>query len=746
MASSARPRAPPRASRALPGRSRLARSPLATTLATLLLLASSARALNPHPTRRFETRPPPARRAHHRAHHRPAARPTTSAAAPLAPSPAPPERWVTQPLDHFDALEPRTWRQRYFANTEHFDAAGSGSARAPLAFLCVGGEGPPFTPDVVTTGGPHCALAVEMAKTRGALVLALEHRFYGPSQPTGDLAVASLRFLSSEQALADLAAFVEFATAEFGLSPPAPRGVTKWVAFGGSYPGMLAGWARVKYPHLIHAAVASSAPVQASVAMPGYDRVVGEALLETDVGGSAACLTEVKEAFGALGEEMASAEGRRRVERAFGVKNRTTTTAAGGTLMSGGSSDDDASFVFPLEAPFDRVAFLETLTELFPAQSNDPACASPACDIRRVCGVMIDGADPSDVPGNRSAADAFGAESLNRLVDLAAIAFAGEPVDVDADADIAAMRAAAVLPADPAALRDEAFGGDRSWFWQTCVEFGFYQTCDDSACPFFWNASTSADFFRIRRPNENDAAAGSAGSAGSAASAENSAANSAASAASPPPLHVPLDAFTRVCALVFGLDVRAVVHSAPSRANARYGGWAPGGTRILYPSGSVDPWRANSLTPDREFNAEWAPATMVPGASHHAWTHPSRPGDQASVVKAREEIAAVVDAWVNQGPIIQGMAMAGGHEGGDDDADENDDDEAEGGEKEYLRRTRAGVEGNGAAAGTGGVRERASNELRTDAGTRLAASGRATETAARLNPRRAAGDAAARAE
>ena len=597
---------------------------------------------------------------------------------------------MTQPLDHFDALEPRTWRQRYFANTEHFDAAGS--ARPTLAFLCVGGEGPPFTPDVVTTGGPHCALAVEMAKTRGALVLALEHRFYGPSQPTGDLAVASLRFLSSEQALADLAAFVEFATAEFGLSPPAPRGATRWVAFGGSYPGMLAGWARVKYPHLIHAAVASSAPVQASLAMPGYDRVVGEALLETDVGGSAACLTEVKEAFKALGEEMASAEGRRRVERAFGVKNRTTTTTTAGTggtlpMMRGGeSSVDDASFVFPLEAPFDRVAFLETLTELFPAQSNDPACASPACDIRRVCGVMIDGADPSDVPGNRSAADAFGAESLNRLVDLAAIAFAGEPVDVDADADIAAMRAAAALPADPAALRDEAFGGDRSWFWQTCVEFGFYQTCDDRTCPFFWNASTSADVSRMRRPSENDAGSGSAGSA------ENSAANSAASAdpsaensaASPPPLHVPLDAFTRVCALVFGLDVRSVVHSAPSRANARYGGWAPGGTRILYPSGSVDPWRANSLTPDREFNAEWAPATMVPGASHHAWTHPSRPGDQASVVKAREEIAAVVDAWVNQGPIAEA-----GEEGGDDVL-KIDDDKSKGGEKDYLRRARAG--------------------------------------------------------
>jgi serine protease 16 len=48
---------------------------------------------------------------------------------------------------------------------------------------------------------------VDMARQRGALVLALEHRFYGPSQPTGDVTVASLRFLSSSQALADAARF-----------------------------------------------------------------------------------------------------------------------------------------------------------------------------------------------------------------------------------------------------------------------------------------------------------------------------------------------------------------------------------------------------------------------------------------------------------------------------------------------------------------------------------------------------------
>ena len=65
----------------------------------------------------------------------------------------------------------------------------------------------------------------------------LEHRFYGASQPTGDVSVASLRYLSSSQALADAARFVSHVTREYGLPP-----TTKWVSFGGSYPGMMAGW------------------------------------------------------------------------------------------------------------------------------------------------------------------------------------------------------------------------------------------------------------------------------------------------------------------------------------------------------------------------------------------------------------------------------------------------------------------------------------------------------------------------
>ena len=37
---------------------------------------------------------------------------------------------------------------------------------------------------------------------------------------------------------------------------------------------------------------------------------------------------------------------------------------------------------------------------------------------------------------------------------------------------------------------------------------------------------------------------------------------------------------------------------------------------------------------------------MVDGASHHAWTHPSAPTDQPTVVAARAAIRQQVAAWL----------------------------------------------------------------------------------------------------
>lgn len=67
----------------------------------------------------------------------------------------------------------------------------------------------------------------------------------------------NLQYLNVDQALADIAYFIEIKKRELG------RSEADVIVFGGSYAGNMAAWARLKYPHLIQGALASSAPVHA---------------------------------------------------------------------------------------------------------------------------------------------------------------------------------------------------------------------------------------------------------------------------------------------------------------------------------------------------------------------------------------------------------------------------------------------------------------------------------------------------
>ncbi|KAF0691060.1 Aste57867_17641 [Aphanomyces stellatus] len=176
---------------------------------------------------------------------------------------APVDMWVDQPLDHTDAANKKTWKQRYHFNNAWFKGAGS-----PV-FVYINGEN---VADPASTTSPSYFMN-ELAQKYGALVVSVEHRFYGKSQPTGDLTNESLKYLTMGQALADLANFQDYFVGQQNLTK-----ANKWVTFGGSYPGMLSGFAKSKYPERFAGSIASSAPINTKVDFYEYADVVASAL------------------------------------------------------------------------------------------------------------------------------------------------------------------------------------------------------------------------------------------------------------------------------------------------------------------------------------------------------------------------------------------------------------------------------------------------------------------------------------
>ena len=147
-----------------------------------------------------------------------------------------------------------TFDQRYYFDT----SAWSGSSSSDV-FLYIGGEGP--------LGGTPGGYPAVLAKARGALVFALEHRYYGQSNPSPLSDRVTLTSLTVENALEDLAVFIQAMQGAWGLSG-------KWLVIGGSYPGGLSSWFRQKYPHLAAASWSSSGVVNAVYNFTGFDAQV----------------------------------------------------------------------------------------------------------------------------------------------------------------------------------------------------------------------------------------------------------------------------------------------------------------------------------------------------------------------------------------------------------------------------------------------------------------------------------------
>ncbi|XP_044290683.1 thymus-specific serine protease-like [Varanus komodoensis] len=434
---------------------------------------------------------------------------------------------IRQPLDHFSWQDRHTFNQRFWVNALYWRPGGP-------VFLYIGGESALSKYDVLW--GHH----VEMARKYGALVVALEHRFYGASLNPDGLEDHNLRFLTSQQALADFLPFRDFITQKYKLTLN-----NTWICFGGSYPGNLAAWFRLKYPHLVFAAVASSAPVRAQLDFTGYDKVVAASLVNPVVGGSRECLEAVAEAFFAV-ESLVHAGQLARLAKDFHSCQA-------------------------LQGMDDSVFLLSNLADYFMgAVQYDGEGASEWGSVASVCAVMTNASIGSAYQRLITVNSIF----LHRLLALC--------LDSSYAAWLETLRSTQVLESSMM----------RQWLFQTCTEFGYYQTCEDSSCPFSRLLTLANEL--------------------------------------------------RICSAVYNVSASSV-REAVTFTNDYYGADHPKASRVLFVNGDIDPWHVLSVLQNQTRSER---AILISGTAHCADMLASTPSDPLPLVQAREQISAQVGQWL----------------------------------------------------------------------------------------------------
>ncbi|GLV36676.1 uncharacterized protein CBL_02489 [Carabus blaptoides fortunei] len=202
--------------------------------------------------------------------------------------------------DHFDSGNKKTYKMRYVYNNQFHTFGG------PMFFM-VGTKG------TIESGYVEGGLMFDMARAHGGAMLYVEHRYYGESFPVDDLSTNNLRLLTTEQAMADVVAFI-------GQLKQVPNyRDSKVVAVGGN----MAIWMRATYPNEIYAAWSSSAPVLAKVHFSEYAEVVSQSL--------SACTDIIRNGVNEVQRLLQHNDGIQKVSRDFNICRTLDVTNFGDT-------------------------------------------------------------------------------------------------------------------------------------------------------------------------------------------------------------------------------------------------------------------------------------------------------------------------------------------------------------------------------------------------------------------------------
>lgn len=446
----------------------------------------------------------------------------------------PPDEWFDQKLDHFDPTSNATWKQRYGTNDTFFKPGTD----SPV-FLMIGGEGE-ATPKWLVTG-----MWITYAESYGALCFQLEHRYYGKSHPTEDLSTENLKYLSSEQALADLAYFIEGMNKKYNLTSS-----NKWITFGGSYPGSLSAWVRMKYPHLVHAAVSTSGPLLAEADFSGYNEVVRASL--NTYGKN--CSKAVHDANVQLETLLKHPRGRTTIYQEFKLCKKLNPR-----------NKKDLATLF--ETLSDMIARVVQYNK--DNRGSDPYKVT----IDTICDVLTN--ETLGTPIQRYAA-------LSKQLNLQN----SECLDYSYSEMVKELQS----------TKYDTTEDGRQWIYQTCTEFGFYQTSEKPSSLF--------------GPTFN------------------------------------LKYFEDLCTDVYGPNFnKKSLDSLIYRTNVLYGALNIKVSRVVFVHGSIDPWHALGIIKSSDPNA---PAIYIKGTAHCANMYPPSSRDLPQLVDARVKISGLIGDWLKE--------------------------------------------------------------------------------------------------
>eukprot|EP01104_Vermistella_antarctica_P016867 TRINITY_DN5854_c0_g1_i1.p1 TRINITY_DN5854_c0_g1~~TRINITY_DN5854_c0_g1_i1.p1 ORF type:complete len:509 (-),score=118.05 TRINITY_DN5854_c0_g1_i1:85-1611(-) len=441
----------------------------------------------------------------------------------------------TQKVDHFNPTSNVTFEQRYTVNTTFYREGG------PIFFF-LSGEAP-----MEFFEFQEVQILV-WAQKFGAVYVVLEHRYYGKSIPTPDYSTENMQYLSSEQALVDAAQFID----DFNQTLTQPT--QKAVVFGCSYSGALSSFFRIKYPHLVVGSIAPSGPVQAFNNFTQYFSQFYDSAAPFP-----GCADSVTKATTMITDMAQNSTGLAQIAQLF---NACTVPE---------SPEDFNYFAFVL---------------LSTVGSADQFQNPPLWPMNQTCGIMLQSGDIV-----QNFVDAF---NYNLNFDPAAsnnseiFASANSAISSGSCNDF--TLSGMIMSTNQTSLEANS-DGSRSWMWQVCTEFGWFQDAYPGTSPFFTSMT-----FDVQQQID-------------------------------------------WCAEFFDLP-----HMTPNVdfTNEQYGGWGETGTNILFTNGLYDPWHYPSIHENTTNGIQAATYE----AGHCAPLTAATAEDPISLIHARQAVEDALSTWL----------------------------------------------------------------------------------------------------